>query len=51
MEYNQRKEPVVREILDKMFRAQGFLDHPLIRVAPERQRPFDRGGRQRAVRR
>ena len=25
MEYNLRKEPVVREILDKMFRAQGLL--------------------------
>jgi GrpB-like predicted nucleotidyltransferase (UPF0157 family) len=25
MDYNQRKEPVVREILDRMFRAQGLL--------------------------
>ena len=27
MDYNQRKEPVVRDLLDRMFRAQGFLDH------------------------
>ena len=25
MAYNQRKEPVVREILDRMFRAHGLL--------------------------
>ncbi len=25
MAYNQRKEPVIREILDRMFRAHGLL--------------------------
>jgi GrpB-like predicted nucleotidyltransferase (UPF0157 family) len=26
MDYNQRKQPVIREILDRMFRANGLLD-------------------------
>ena len=36
--YNQRKHPVIREIIDRMFRFHGMADAPPTRLSVERRR-------------